>query len=94
VLHIPRSRICVTPNAPFGFHLAKLEAATRTLWNVYQPDIRAWINQRGVAHECIHLDACARHVSLYQEVLSGSTPQGREIKRLLPMPAYADIWAS
>jgi hypothetical protein len=47
VLHIPRSRICVTPNASFGFHLAKLEAATRTLWNVYQPDIRAWINQRG-----------------------------------------------
>ena len=45
--HIPRSRICVTPNASFGFHLAKLEAATRTLWNAYQPDIRAWINKRG-----------------------------------------------
>jgi hypothetical protein len=26
--HIPRSRICVTPNASFGFHLAKRPHAT------------------------------------------------------------------
>ena len=45
--HIPRSRICVTPNASFGFHLARLEVATKTLWNAYQADIRAWINARG-----------------------------------------------
>ncbi|MEO8651053.1 MAG: hypothetical protein ABI391_02055 [Hyphomicrobiaceae bacterium] len=45
--HIPRSRICVTPRASFGFHLAHLKTATDTLWNAYQPDIRAWINQRG-----------------------------------------------
>jgi hypothetical protein len=45
--HIPRSRICVTPNASFGFHLARLETATRTLWNAYQADIRSWINARG-----------------------------------------------
>lgn len=45
--HIPRSRICVTPQARFGFHLARLQTATNTLWNAYQPDIRAWINQRG-----------------------------------------------
>ena len=45
--HIPRSRICVMPNASFGFHLARLEVATRTLWNAYQPDIRAWIKARG-----------------------------------------------
>ena len=45
--HIPRSRICVMPNASFGFHLARLETATRTLWNAYQADIRAWINARG-----------------------------------------------
>jgi hypothetical protein len=45
--HIPRSRICVTSRASFGFHLARLEAATRTLWNAYPGDIRAWINQRG-----------------------------------------------
>ena len=45
--HIPRSRICVTPNASFGFHLAKLEAATATLWRAYPGDIRQWINQHG-----------------------------------------------
>jgi hypothetical protein len=45
--HIPRSRICVTPGASFGFHLARLETATKTLWNAYQADIRGWINARG-----------------------------------------------
>jgi hypothetical protein len=44
---IPRSRICVTPDASFGFHLAKLEAATATLWRAYSGDIRQWINQHG-----------------------------------------------
>jgi hypothetical protein len=37
----------VTPQASFGFHLANLESATHTLWNAYQPDIRAWINRHG-----------------------------------------------
>jgi hypothetical protein len=45
--HIPRSRICVTPAASFGFHRARLPQATATLWAAYQGDIRAWINQRG-----------------------------------------------
>jgi hypothetical protein len=45
--HIPRSRICVTPQASFGFHLAHLEQATATLWNGYPADIKAWINRHG-----------------------------------------------
>jgi len=45
--HIPRSRICVTPDASFGFHLAKRESATATLWRAYPGDIRQWINQQG-----------------------------------------------
>lgn len=45
--HIPRARICVTPQAAFGFHLAHLPSATATLWNAYQPDIRAWIDAHG-----------------------------------------------
>jgi hypothetical protein len=45
--HIPRSRICVTPNASFGFHLAKRADATKTLWSAYGRDIKAWINARG-----------------------------------------------
>lgn len=45
--HIPRARICVTPEASFGFHQAHLPSATATLWNAYAPDIRAWINGHG-----------------------------------------------
>jgi hypothetical protein len=45
--HIPRSQICVTPRASFGFHLAHLQSATAILWNAYSPDIRAWITQHG-----------------------------------------------
>jgi hypothetical protein len=45
--HIPRSKICVTPRASFGFHQANLASATATLWNAYAADIRGWINQHG-----------------------------------------------
>ena len=45
--HIPRSRICVTPAAWFGFHTAKLASATATLWSASGSDIKAWINARG-----------------------------------------------
>jgi hypothetical protein len=45
--HIPRNRICVTPKASFGFHLAHLPAATETLRRAYAPDITAWINRHG-----------------------------------------------
>ena len=45
--HIPRSRICVTPEARFGFHQANLPEATATLWSGYGSDIRAWINAHG-----------------------------------------------
>jgi len=45
--HIPRNKICVTPAASFGFHLAKLPAATATLRAAYQGDIMGWINQHG-----------------------------------------------
>ena len=45
--HIPRSKICVTPNASFGFHLAKLASATETLRELYPSDIKGWINAHG-----------------------------------------------
>ena len=45
--HIPRSRICVTPEASFGFHQAKLPQATATLWSGYGADIKSWINAHG-----------------------------------------------
>jgi hypothetical protein len=45
--HIPRARICVTPNASFGFHLAKTLEATTTLRNAYASDIKGWIQAHG-----------------------------------------------
>ena len=44
---IPRSRICVTPEASFGFHLAKRADATATLRSAYAADITTWINAHG-----------------------------------------------
>lgn len=54
---VPRNRICVTPNASFGFHAAwSYDAAggstvnseaTRTMWTMYPPAIRAWISRHG-----------------------------------------------
>ena len=56
--HIPRDRICVTPNASFGFHLAHLASATETLRHAYQADIRSWIAQHGgLTHEFIWMRA-------------------------------------
>ncbi|MGE3066052.1 MAG: hypothetical protein AB7K67_10725 [Hyphomicrobiaceae bacterium] len=49
--HIPRSRICVTPNASFGFHLARLPQATATLRAAYASDITAWIDRHGGLRE-------------------------------------------
>lgn len=45
--YIPRSRICVTPQASFGFHLAHRPDMTALLWNAYASDIRGWIKARG-----------------------------------------------
>lgn len=53
---IPRSRLCVTPKAVFGFHAAWLpnsevtisnREATRYLMQYYPAQIRAWIRQNG-----------------------------------------------
>ena len=45
--HVPRSKICVTPTARFGFHLARRQDATQMLWSAYQADIRGWIDAHG-----------------------------------------------
>ncbi len=45
--HIPRERICVTPNASFGFHLAKTATGNSLLRSAYSSDIMAWIDAHG-----------------------------------------------
>jgi hypothetical protein len=54
---IPRSRICATERARFGFHAAWMPdgngrpvtsaMGTRALWNVYPASVRQWINRHG-----------------------------------------------
>ena len=54
---IPRSRICATPRARFGFHAAWMPdvdgqpvtspLGTQALWNIYPTPVRRWINRHG-----------------------------------------------
>jgi len=54
---IPRSRICATPRARFGFHAAWMPddngrpvtspLGTQALWNIYPGSVRNWINKHG-----------------------------------------------
>jgi hypothetical protein len=56
--HIPRGRICVTPEARFGFHLAKKPQGTAILRSGYSADIMAWIDRHGgLTHEFIWMSA-------------------------------------
>jgi hypothetical protein len=45
--HVPRGKICVTPDASFGFHQALRPEMTTLLWNGYPGDVRAWITKHG-----------------------------------------------
>lgn len=45
--HIARERICVTPEAAFGFHRAHRAYGTEVMWNGYPADIKAWIEHQG-----------------------------------------------
>ncbi|MDP4006525.1 hypothetical protein [Methylobacterium sp. NEAU K] len=45
--HVPRDRICVTPEAAFGFHRAHKQYGTEVMWDGYPADIKAWIKSQG-----------------------------------------------
>ncbi len=54
---LPRSRVCATPRARFGFHAAWMPddsghpvtspLGTQALWNIYPTSVRHWISQHG-----------------------------------------------
>lgn len=69
---IPRSRICATSRARFGFHAAWMPDAdgtpvtsqlgTQALWNIYPSDVRRWINRNGgLSRKMIYLQGNAVH---------------------------------
>ncbi len=45
--HIPRAKICVTPGARIGFHVASQFSGTEQLLDYYPADIRSYIFSRG-----------------------------------------------
>ncbi|MFN3658892.1 MAG: hypothetical protein ACK4UO_16715 [Pseudolabrys sp.] len=64
---IPKSRICATERARFGFHAAWMPDAegrpvtspmgTQALWNIYPANVRSWINrQGGLSRKMIYLE--------------------------------------
>jgi len=69
---IPRSRICATPRARFGFHAAWMpdsdgapvtsQLGTQALWNIYPKDVRRWINRNGgLSRKMIYMQGTAMH---------------------------------
>jgi hypothetical protein len=54
---IPRSKVCATPRARFGFHAAWMPDSdgrpitspmgTQALWNIYPTQVRRWISKNG-----------------------------------------------
>lgn len=69
---IPRSRICATPRARFGFHAAWMPDSdgtpvtsplgTQALWNIYPSDVRRWINRNGgLSRKMIFMQGAAMH---------------------------------
>jgi len=74
---IPRSHICATPRARFGFHAAWIPDSdgrpvtsalgTQALWNVYPGTVRHWIKRHG---------GLSRHMIYLQ---------GRELAHIVPI---------
>lgn len=69
---IPRSRICATPRARFGFHAAWMPDSdgtpvtsapgTQALWNIYPKDVRRWINRNGgLSRKMIYMQGASMH---------------------------------
>ena len=67
---IPRSRMCATSRAVFGFHAAWMPGrdgqpvtsrpGTRELWKVYPRRVRRWINRHGgLSRQMIYLQGRA-----------------------------------
>jgi hypothetical protein len=78
---VPRERICVTPNAVFGFHSAwSYDAqggealnreATQSLWNMYPERIREWIRANGGLHQKLIYLRGRQLAALYPVCLPG-----------------------
>jgi hypothetical protein len=84
---VPRERICVTPNAVFGFHSAWSydaqggqaldQKATQSMWDMYPDRIRQWIRANGGLHQkLIYLRG--RHLAAFYPICSPGPDRDRE----------------
>jgi hypothetical protein len=87
---VPRERICVTPNAVFGFHSAWSydaqggealdQKATQSLWDMYPERIRQWIRANGGLHQrMIYLRG--RQLAAFYPICSPGLERGGEPER-------------
>jgi hypothetical protein len=85
---IPRSRMCATPRAVFGFHAAWLPGrngrpitstpGTRELWKVYPRHVKRWINRHGgLSRRMIYL----RGRDLYRFVPNCAAQRAQRVRR-------------
>jgi hypothetical protein len=87
---VPRERICVTPNAVFGFHSAwsydaqgakaSDQKATQSLWDMYPERIRQWIRTHGGLHQqLIYLRG--RQLAAFYPICSPGLDRGGQPER-------------
>jgi hypothetical protein len=93
---VPRDRICVTPNAVFGFHSAwSYDAqggeglnreATQSLWNMYPERIRQWIRANGGLHQKLIYLRGRQLASMYPVCLPGLDRGGQPERARVARP--------
>jgi hypothetical protein len=87
---VPRERICVTPNAVFGFHSAWSydaqggqaldQKATQSLWDMYPERIRQWIRANGGLHQkLVYLRG--RQLAAFYPICSPGVDRGGQPER-------------
>lgn len=74
--HIPNDRICVTPQASFGFHTARFPEFDRDPLGRLQSGHSRLDQRARRSHARLQMDACARHLSLLPQVLKEPSLRG------------------
>ena len=94
---VPRSRVCATPRARFGFHAAWMPGddghpvtsplGTQALWNIYPASVRHWINKHGgLSRRMIFLEGRDLGGIVASCDHGNERAQARSERRLAPRP--------
>ena len=94
---VPRSRVCATPRARFGFHAAWMPddnghpvtspLGTQALWNLYPGSVRNWINRHGgLSRKMIFLEGNELGGIVASCEHGSESVQARSERRVTPRP--------